>query len=171
MNLGLAAPGTITHFAGTLLQRDAGIRMTEVPYKGGAPAVNALLAGDIDFLAADVVAVLPFIEAGKLTAVAVTGPGRIPALPNVPTTAELGYPGVLAVNEFGLYAPAATPRAVVDKLSAAVIAALKLPDVQDTMNRQGVAMAGSTPAAFEAVNRDAVVRWGPLARASGLRLN
>jgi len=171
LNMGLAAPGTLTQFAGTLLQRNAGISLTEIPYKGGAPTVNALLAGEVDCMIADLGAVLPQIQSGKLTALATAYRRRSPFLPQVPTLGELGLPDIDGVNVFGLYAPARTPAEVVDRIAKASAEILKQQEVRDIFAKQGMTAESSTPDEFEALNRSHTERWAPIARASGVRIN
>ncbi|WP_288251462.1 tripartite tricarboxylate transporter substrate binding protein [uncultured Hydrogenophaga sp.] len=171
LNAGLAAPGTLTHFAGTLLQRDAGIALTEVPYRGGAPAVTALLSGEIDFMVADAGAVMPYIQAGKLTVLAVADSRRLPFLPLVPTAPEAGFPNLVAVNVYGLYAPAGTPKPVIDRVAHTVDAILKQADVQEVIAKLGMVAQSSTPEAFETLHREQTLLWAPLAKASGVRVN
>ena len=145
--------------------------MTEINYRGGAPAVNALLAGEIDLLPADIGAVLPFIVSGKLTALAVADAHRALQLPEVPTVQEAGLPANVAVNVWGLYAPAATPSAVVERIAAATAQALSTPDAKAALARLGMTAEASTPAAFEALNRTQTLQWAPVAKASGVRIN
>ncbi|WP_137920990.1 tripartite tricarboxylate transporter substrate binding protein [Hydrogenophaga sp. 2FB] len=171
LNVGLAAPGTLTHFAGVVLQKETGITLTEVPYKGGAPAVNALLSGEIDVLTADIGAVLPFVQSGRLTALAVADRSRSPFLPQVPTLTELGVADIDGVNVFGLYAPARTPRDVLTRIARASADVLQQQEVKDIFAKLGMTAEASTPEQFEAINRAQTERWAPIARASGVRIN
>ncbi|MBH2010638.1 MAG: fumarylacetoacetase, partial [Xanthomonadaceae bacterium] len=166
LNLGLAAPGTLTHFTGTLLQQDAGISLTEVSYKGGAPTVNALLGGEIDIMTADIGSVMAQLQGGKLLALAVADNQRLPTLPNVPTTREAGYPNIVAINVYGLYAPAGTPRAIVARIAEVAATVLRQPEVQEIFAKQGVFAESSTPETFETLNREQTKRWGTVAKAS-----
>ena len=171
LNFGLAAPGTLTHFTGTMLQRDAGISLTEVPYRGGGPAVTALLSGEIDFMVADAGAVMSYLQAGKLTALAVADSHRLPFLPSVPTATEAGFPNLVAVNVYGLYAPAGTPKPVIERVASTVDAILKQADLQDVITKLGMVAESSTPEAFEKLHREQTLLWAPLAKASGVRVN
>jgi tripartite-type tricarboxylate transporter receptor subunit TctC len=171
VNIAIPAPATVTHFASTILQQEAGIQLTEVPYKGGAPAVNAVMAGEVELMSADIGAVLPQIQAGRLVALATASPKRLPQLPQLPTTAESGYPQLLAVNVYGLFAPAGTPKDIVSKLSAAVAQALRSPEAREQLGKLGMVPETSSPEAFESYLQQETARWAPVAKASGVRLN
>ena len=171
INIAIPAPATVTHFASTILQRDAGISLTEVPYKGASPAVTALLGGEVDVMSADFGAVLAMIQAGKLVPLAVVSPTRLAQLPNVPTAVEAGYPNLVAVNTYGLFAPAATPKDVVARLNAAVADALRSADLKEQLAKLGMQAESSSAAAFEAFLREETAKWSPFAKASGVRLN
>lgn len=171
LSIAIPAPATVTHFAATLLQRDAAIKLTEVPYKGGAPAMNAVTAGEVDLMTADIGAVIAQVQAGRLVAVATGSPQRLPMLPQVPTAAESGFPNLVAVNVYGLFAPAGTPRDVVAKLNAAVVDALKAPETREQLAKLGMLAETSSVDAFEGYLREQTAKWSPLAKASGYRLN
>src|ERR1700675_3965859 len=129
VNFGSAGGGGITHLACELLKAEARIDLVHVPYKGAAPAVNDLLGGQVQMGIFDVPVVLPHIKAGKFRALAVTSAKRAPSLPEVPTTAEAGYPNVISDNWYGFVAPAATPREVLTRLHSAAIKALGSPEL------------------------------------------
>ena len=131
----------------------AKIRLTNVPYNGGAPATMAAVGGHTTMVVANVAEVAPQIEAGKLRALAVTTLTRSEVLKNVPTVAESGFPGFDAANWFGAVARSATPRNVIDRLNAEIGRALQLQEVKDTLGRQGLAPAATTPAEFDAIIR------------------
>jgi tripartite-type tricarboxylate transporter receptor subunit TctC len=171
LNMAIPAPATVTHFASTLLQRDAGISLTEVPYKGGAPATNAVIAGEVELMSADIGAVMPQIQAGRLVALAVGSPKRLSLLPQVPTTSEAGYPHLVAVNVYGLFAPANMPKDLVAKINAAVAEAMRAPELRTQLGKMGMEPETSSPEAFEAYLREQTNKWSPLAKASGVRLN
>ncbi|MDO8772523.1 MAG: tripartite tricarboxylate transporter substrate binding protein [Burkholderiaceae bacterium] len=170
-NIAIPAPGTVTHFASTLLQRDAGIQLTEVPYKGGAPAMNAVLGGEVEVMTADIGAVMAQIQAGNLVPLAVGSPQRLPMLPQVPTAIEAGYPNLVAVNVYGLFAPSGTPKEIVAKLNAAAAEVMRTPDVRDQLAKMGMLAETSSAEAFEVYLRGQTAIWSPLAKASGVRLN
>lgn len=171
INVAIPAPATLNHFASRMLQRDAGIQLTEVPYRGGAPAVIALLGGEVQTMIADLGAVMPQLQGGKFQALAVATRSRVPGLPSVPTMAEAGLPNLVAVNVWGLFAPAGTPKEIVAKLAALSAHVLNSPETREQFARQGMLVETSTPEAFESFLLEHTVLWAPIAKASGLRLN
>lgn len=146
LNFASTGKGTSDHLAGTLFAAATQIDVVHVPYKGGAEANVALMTGESSYIIANVQAVLQQIQAGKLRALAVTGPRRMTAFPDAPTLAEAGIPGVEITTWFGLFAPANTPADVVGKLNRNAHAALK--SMRDRMVAQGIEPAASTPAQF-----------------------
>jgi tripartite-type tricarboxylate transporter receptor subunit TctC len=171
INFASAGSGGLPHLAGELLKREAGIDIVHIPYSGAAPALADLLAGNVDVVFLDIPVLLPQIEAGKLIPLALGSAKRAPTLPNVPTTAEAGYPNVLADNWYSLLAPGATPRPLVDKLNQLVVAALKTPEVQEQYAKQGAAAVGDTPEDFAAYMKSETAKWGPIAKAAGVTLD
>lgn len=144
VNFGSAGSGSITHLAGELLKSAAKVNLVHVPYKGAAPAVTDLLGGVVQMGIFDVPVLISHIRAGKLRALAITSAERSAALPDVPTTAEAGYPKVTSDNWYGLVAPAATPPAVQQKVHEAAVAALRAPAlVEQYAKVAGVASPGS----------------------------
>lgn len=140
--------GTIVHLAGEYLRLTTGTDLLHVPFKGSAPAVSAVLGGNVD-VAVDTLTILaPQIQAGKLKGLAIASAQRSPLLPNVPTVAELGYPGFEVTSWFGLSAPAATPPAVLQRLNAEIARAAASPQVQEKLAAQGLVAWPSTPEAF-----------------------
>src|SRR5690606_251232 len=125
-----AGNGSSMHLAGAMLARDSGVRLLHIPYKGSGPALQNLLGGQVDSMFADLMQVLPQIRDGRLQALAVTSKERHPLLPDVPTVAESGHPNYEAISWHALFAPAATPQAIVDRLYAEVTKALKSPEMQ-----------------------------------------
>ena len=118
LNYASSGNGSLQHVTGAMLEQQGGMKMVHVPYKGTGPALQDLLGGQVDLTFGTAPPFMPHIQSGKLRVLAVTGKERLPSLPDVPTTAEAGYPGVNATSWFGLFAPAATPKAVIDKLAA-----------------------------------------------------
>ncbi|HWH85127.1 MAG TPA: tripartite tricarboxylate transporter substrate binding protein [Burkholderiaceae bacterium] len=171
LSIAIPAPATVTHFAATLLQRDAGITLNEVPYKGGAPAANAVMAGEVDLMTADIGAVLPQIQGGRIVAVAAGSAQRLPMLPLVPTATEAGFPSIVAVNVYGLFAPAGTPKELVARINTLAADAIRSTEVREQLLKLGMMVETSTPEAFETYLREQTVIWSPLAKASGVRLN
>jgi tripartite-type tricarboxylate transporter receptor subunit TctC len=130
LSYGSAGPGTTMNIALEMLNKAAGIKITHVPYRGAAPAITDLLGGHIDTLNADLPVLLPMVKAGKVKALAVFSPERTPLLPDLPTTKELGYPGMVMENWYGLLLPAGTPNDVRDRLEKAAFAVLATPAVR-----------------------------------------
>src|SRR5262245_1798546 len=138
VHFGSPGYGTQPHLSGEFLKLRAGIEMVHVPYRGSAPAVNDLLAGQIHMILDSGPTILPLIEAGKLRALAVTGEGRNPNMPDVPTMIESGFPGFVTRYWNGVVAPAGTPDVIVNKLSAAINEGLKPSDVQASLVKFGL---------------------------------
>jgi len=139
---------SINHFMGELLKIKSGITWTEVHYRGNAPAVTDLMAGHVDAGLFQLVDTAQQLEAGNLRALAILGPRRAPSLPDVPTIGEAGYPDVQGITFNGIFAPKATPRPVIDKLSAAIRLALAKQEVIDQLATLGSTASGSTPEEF-----------------------
>lgn len=147
----------------------AGIRLQNVPYKGSAPAVLGVVAGEVALTFGDIAAVLPQVQGGKLKALAVSTDKRVPALPDVPTIAESGVPGFNIALWSALFAPAGTPSDVVRKLEAEVIRIVALPDVQARMKGLGVEPAGTPGAALPKQIADEIAMFREVARTSGIQ--
>nr|WP_233205366.1 tripartite tricarboxylate transporter substrate binding protein [Acidovorax sp. 56] len=156
---GTAGVGSTHHLAGELLAKMARVSLLHVPYRGDAAAITALLAGDVPFIIAPPTAVLTNIQAGKLRAIATTGPQRWPGLPNVPTVAEQGVTGYDVRSWAGLLAPAGTPRTVVDRLNAEVLRALQAPAVRQRLEDMGGEARGSTPEEMKAMVGHEIEKW------------
>jgi tripartite-type tricarboxylate transporter receptor subunit TctC len=171
INFASAGSGGLPHLAGELLKHEAGIDIVHIPYAGAAPALADLLAGHVDIVFLDIPVLLPQIKAGKLIPLALGSAHRAPTLPDVPTTAEEGYPKVTADNWYSLLAPGGTPQPIVEKLNQIVVAALKTPEVQQDYAKQGAEAVGDTPADFAAFMRSETVKWGGLAKAAGVTLD
>nr|HMN80596.1 tripartite tricarboxylate transporter substrate-binding protein [Burkholderiaceae bacterium] len=138
-----------------------------VPYKGSAPAISDLLAGQVPMMFSDMIAALPHIKAGKLRAIATTGAKRDPALPDLPTIAEAGVPGYEAGVWFGLTVPTGTPKEVVDRLTAESIKATKSPDFIKRMSELGYVILGTTAEQMTEMTQAELKRWPPVVRSSG----
>jgi tripartite-type tricarboxylate transporter receptor subunit TctC len=171
INFASAGTGGLPHLAGELLKREAGIDVVHVPYRGAAPAVNDMLGGHVEMMFADLPILLPQIQAGKLIPLALASGQRAPTLPDVPTTAEAGFPKVLADNWYGLLAPAGTPREIIQKLHQATVASLQVQELRDTLAKQGAIPVGNTPEEFTAYMRAEGDLWAPLAKAVGAKLD
>jgi tripartite-type tricarboxylate transporter receptor subunit TctC len=165
---GSAGVGSITHLACALLAQEAGIEVTHVPYRGAAPASTDLLAGRIDYMIADIPVLKPHIDAGGMRALAVTTANRVPLLPDVPTTAELGLPRVISDNWYGFAAPAGTPAPMLERLRSAAVASLQSPELVRQFQAQAGAPSPMDRDAYLAFLRAEAEKWGPIVRATGV---
>jgi tripartite-type tricarboxylate transporter receptor subunit TctC len=170
LNYASLGNGTAAHLGMEMLKSAAGIDITHVPYKGSAPAVSDLLAGQVQMMVDGLPSALPHIKAGKLRAIAITSLRRSPALPDLPTVAE-NYPGFYADAWSGLFAPKGTPPAVVDKLSVEVQRILRLPDVREKLAGLGADPVGSTPAEFSAHVKREIDKWARVVKTSGAKVD
>ena len=164
-----AGVGATGHLAAELLNRMAGVHMTHVPYKGGAPALVDLLGGQVQVLFSLAIAAMPHVRASKLRALAVTSGKRSAVAPEIPTIAESGFPGYEVTGWFGVLAPAATPRAMVDKLNVTIVAILKSRDVQERLVGQGADPAPGTPEQFAAHIKSETLKWSRFIKEAGIR--
>jgi len=170
LNFASNGNGSSSQLAAVMFDSMAGAEMVHVPYKGLAPALTDLLSGQVQLMFSSVVAILPHIKAGKLRALAVTGAGRLPSLPEVPTIAESGFPGYEASSWYGILAPAGTPRDIVTKLNAELSKALAQPEVRNSLLADGAEPVGGTPENFAAYIRSEKERMGKLIRDAKIRL-
>jgi tripartite-type tricarboxylate transporter receptor subunit TctC len=170
LTFGSAGNGSSLHLAGEMFRLQAGIDITHVPYRGAAPAVTDLIGGQIDMILADVPVVLSHARGGAVTPLAVTAAQRSPAMPDVPTMAELGLPGVRSETWYAVFAPAGTPPDRVSRLQGAVVAALQDPETRRVLMEQGGELVGSTPEALAAHLESEFAKWGEVVRASGAKL-
>jgi len=156
LNYASGGPGSTSHFAVAMFIALAGIQhdTVHVPFRGGGPAMTATIAGDTQFFFSPIAGMVPFVEAGSVRPLAVSGDARSPALPQVPTISEAGMPRYKAVGWFGLMAPAGTPAGIVAKLSDVVAAACKSPDVVTALRAQGIEPTSSRPQEFAVFVRD-----------------
>ena len=169
LTFGSSGTGAASHLSAELFKSMAKVDLLHVPYKGTGQAVTDLLAGQIDLLFAPAQAVMQHVRAGKLKALATTGPKRAETLPDLPTVAEAGVPGYEAVGWFGLLAPAATPKPVVDKLSADANQVLLDKEVRARMQAAGADPAGDTPAEFARFIHDDQAKWAKLMQEAGIK--
>jgi tripartite-type tricarboxylate transporter receptor subunit TctC len=170
VNYGSSGPGGISHLAAELFRSAAGIDIVHVPYRGAAPAVQDLLAGQVQMVVLDVSVLLPHIRSGAIKALAATSKTRSALLPDVPTTAEIGLPTVLSDNWYGLCAPAAVPKDVQDRIHAAAVEVLKTKEAAEPMLAQGAIIRPMTPAEFADFIRQEREKWGPVVKASGAKM-
>jgi tripartite-type tricarboxylate transporter receptor subunit TctC len=171
LNFASQGNGTTSHLAGELFKLKAGIDITHVPYRGTAPALNDLVAGNVDLMFDNLVSSLPLVRAGNLRPLAVGSTTRSAALPDVPTLIESGFAGFESTAWFAMLAPAGTPPAIVEQLSGAVATALRKPDVAARLSDLGATTEASTPAALGARMRSEIERWGAVVRAAKITID
>lgn len=171
LNVASAGSGTISHLTQILLEQQTGMKSSHIPFRGAAPAVTALLGKHVDAAWVMPAPTLTHVSSGKLKAIAVTGAARDPKLPKVPTAEESGVPNFLVVNWQGLFAPAGTPKAVVDQISAVVAKALHSPKVRARLASLGFEARGDGPAAAAKLVSEDVARWSEVLARSGIKLS
>jgi tripartite-type tricarboxylate transporter receptor subunit TctC len=172
VDYGSTGVGSSLHLAGELLQSETGTQMLHVPYKGSAPALNGLLGGEIQVLFDGIGSSMPLIKGGKLRALAVTSAQRLPALPEVPTVAESGYPKFEVTTWYGVMAPAKTPEAMLDRLNAAIVRATSDKAFREQFEALGLIMpTPMKPKEFTAYIRSESARWAPLIKAKNITLD
>ncbi len=166
-----AGNGSPAHLSGELLKLTAGIRMVHVPYKGGPPGVNDVLGGRVGIMLAAAPTVLPHIRSGKLRGIAMTGAQRSAFAPDIPTVAESGFPGFDVVIWNALFAPGATPAAVLAKLHGEINRVLAQPETRDVLLRQGAEVQPMTDAAFRDLIKTEYERWGRVIREAKIKVD
>jgi len=171
VNYASGGNGTATHLAGELFKQVAGVQMVHIPYKGVGLAIVDLLGGHVSIMFSSIGAAGPHANAGKIRALAVTGPSRAPALPAIPTLAESGYPAASVVGYWGVLAPAGVARDIVDKLSGAIATVVKRPDMHQRLVDQGVDPTGSGPAEYGRLIRAEIEKWAKVIRQAGIKVD
>ena len=171
LNHGTPGNGTSMHLTAEMFNLAAGTKFVHVPYKGTAAALNDLIGGQIQMMFGDFLITLPQVKAGKIRALAVTSAQRHPLLPEVPTVAESGYPGFEALSWQGLFAPAGTPSAVLEKLNAELVKAVGAPDMKEYFATQGFFVGGNSPAEFRAFIDREIPKWARIIKAANVTLN
>ena len=172
LNMASSGNGTSIHLSGELFKTVTGVYMVHFPYRGSAPAMTDLIAGNMNVMFDNLPSALPHIKSGRLKALAVTSRTRSPALPNVPTIEEAaGLKGFDASSWFGLFAPAGTPRTIVDKIQADVAKALALPEVRERFLAQGADPGGNTPDQFAAFIRAETDKWTRVVKFSNAKVD
>ena len=168
-NYGSAGTGTVFHLTGELFKQLTGLQLQHVPYRGGAPTVTALLAGEIPLAFETMLALQPHVRAGTLRALAVTSPRRSAIMPEIPTTTEAGFPSLVADNSYALFAPAGTPAPILARLHDATVAALALPEIRDQLREQGAEVVGNSPADLATYVATEIPKWAALAHQAGVK--
>jgi tripartite-type tricarboxylate transporter receptor subunit TctC len=169
INYASAGNGTPVHLAAELFKSVAGVDLTHIPYKGGGPAAAAVLSGESHLIFGSVTATMPQIKAGKLIALGVTGPTRLPSAPEYATIAELGYREFEVTSWYGVLGPVRMPLNVVAKLNTAIVNALRSPQVRELLARQGLDPIGSSPADFADHLKREIATWARVIKKAGIK--
>ena len=169
LNFASSGSGGTMHLAGELLKSVAQVNIVHVPYKGGGPALTDVLGGQVEMTFVGAPASMPHIKSGKLKVLAVTTARRSAELPDVPTVAELGFPGYELAAWYGTLAPARAPSAIVQQLSGEIAKAVRAPDVRDKLLALGIEPVGSTPEVFGEHVKSEIARWTPIIAKAGIR--
>lgn len=171
LNYASPGSGTFPHLAVELFKLQAGVSITHVPYKGAAPALNALLSGSVQVLSNDLVNAVQHVKTGKVRALAITSSKRSPVMPDVPTMAEAGLKNYVAVGWQGIMVPAGTPPEVIARLNGEINKALADPALRSTLTTQGLDVVGGTPEQFAEFLRNDTARWRSAVEASGAKVD
>ena len=171
INFASSGNGQSTHLSAELFNAMAGTKMNHIPYKGSAPALTDVMSGQADLMFDTMLSAMPFVKGGKLKAIAVTSAQRSPVAPDIPTIAESGLPGYEAIAWNGLFAPAGTPKEVVDQINAALKKVLEAPDVKQRFDAQGFAAQWGTPADFGKFVQSEVDKWAKVVKTSGAKVD
>ena len=163
--------GQSTHLSAELFKQMARVDMIHVPYKGSAPALTDMVAGQVTVMFDNMPSCLPFVKAGRLKAIAVTSTKRSPTTPELPTVAEAALPGFDVTVWFSVLAPANTPRDIVARLNGEIVKALKAPDMRERLSQQGAEPVGNTPEEFSAVIKRDLAKWSKLVKDANIRLD
>jgi tripartite-type tricarboxylate transporter receptor subunit TctC len=169
LNFASTGPGSMPHLAAELLRMSAKIDVVHVPYRGAAPVMTDLLAQQVQMVFLDLPILLPQVQAGKVKPIVLGARERVASLKDVPTTAEAGFPDILAENWYGMVAPARTPPAVIAKLNRIAVEAMQSPAVKEKLASQGATLIGNAPEEFAAYLKSEIDKWGKVVRAAGIK--
>jgi tripartite-type tricarboxylate transporter receptor subunit TctC len=170
LTYGSGGNGSSGHLAGALFESAAGVKLSHIPYKGAGAALIDLISGQITFMFASVLSSTPHVKQQRLRVLAVTGTKRTAALPEAPPIAEAGLPGYSTTTWYGLLVPAGTPKAVIDRLSAAANKAMSAPELRSRLLNDGAEPVGSSPAAFEKHLAAEIAKWRKVVKAAGVTI-
>jgi len=170
ISFGTIGNGSLGHLTMILVQQAAGLKLVHVPYKGGGPMIADTVGGQIELGVASVAALSPHVKGGKLRAIAVTGQKRSHTMPDVPSLSELGLPGFNALAWWGIFAPAGTPKPIIDKFHAELVKALGQADLRKTLTETlGMDLVVSSPEAQQKFLLDEMARWGKVVKDNGIK--
>ena len=170
-NYGNSGPGALNHLAGELMKRTMGVEMTPVPYKGGVLAIQDLLGNQVQLVISDALPAMGHIRAGKLRPLAITTEKRSPLLPDVPTFAEGGVPGMVADNWWGILLPAGTPKPIIDRYNTEIAKALQTASVKEKFTQLGIEGVASTPEKLRDFIQSEAVRWGKVIKDGNIKVD
>lgn len=168
LNYASSGNGSLQHATGAMLEQQAGIKLTHIPYKGTGPALTDLLGGTVDITFGTAPPFMPHVQSGKLRVLATTGKTRLPSLPDVPTTAEAGLPKLDATSWFGVFAPARTPKPVIDKLTSEIAKVVATPDFKQKAREQGAEADYKSPQQMADAVKAESTRWAEVVKATGI---
>ena len=171
LNFASSGNGSAPHLAGEGFKIATGADMQHIPYKGSGPAITDLIGGQVNLMFDSLPSSMPHIKSGRIIAIAVTTKSRTSALPNVPTVAESGVPGFDVSTWYGIWAPAATPSAIVHRVSADLAAVVRMPEIRARLAELGAEPVGSTPEEFAAYNRSELTKWAKIVKDSGAKVD
>jgi len=171
LNYGSAGNGSSNHLIGEMLKAAAGIDMLHIPYKGGGPAMVALMAGQLDMFVGQVPSTAPMVKSGRIRAIAISGARRSPALPDVPTISESGLPGFEATSWYCIVAPAGVPQPIITRLHSELIKILNTPEIRDRLIAEGADVETTTPEELMAFVRAEIPKWAKAVKDSGAKLD
>ena len=170
LNYGSSGNGSSANLAAELFNSLAGVRITQVPYKGTAQLLTDVISGQIQLSFSSMASIMPYVKTGKLRALGTTGVKRSAAAPDVPTIAEAGVPGYRSINWNGLLAPAATPKPVIATLNREIVRQFKTPAAQERFASVGIEALSGTPAEFDKFIREEIRQWGKVIKAAGIKV-
>ncbi|MCU0898430.1 MAG: tripartite tricarboxylate transporter substrate binding protein [Burkholderiales bacterium] len=171
LTYGSGGNGSAAHLAAEYFKSRAGVDIQHIPYKGTVPALTDLLAGQISLQITGAPPLLPYIKSGKVRVLATASPQRLKILPDVPTIAESGVPGYAATQWYGILAPAATPKPIVERLNQEIVKAINSPEVRARLEAEGAEPVGNTPAEFAAFIRSELALWAKVVKESGATID
>lgn len=171
VNFASGSTGSASHLAGEMLKSMAKVDMVHVPYKGGSLGIQDLVGGQVQLMFENMPSILPFVQAGKLRGLAVTGPKRSPAAPDLPTMIESGYAGFEAGSWYGLFAPAGTPKDITARLNADMVKALRAAETRKLLAQQGAEPIGNSEAEFAAFIQAEIAKWGRVIRSANVKVD
>ena len=171
VNFASGSTGSASHLAGEMLKAMAKVDMVHVPYKGGSLGIQDLVGGQVQLMFENMPSILPFVQAGKLRGLAVTGARRSPAAPELPTMIESGYPGFEAGSWYGLFAPAGTPKDIMARLNADMVKALRAPETRKLLGAQGAEAIGNSEAEFAAFIQAEIAKWGRVIKSAQVKVD